>query len=293
MVYIYFTFLDLLREYHYIALDSAPVSTSTTLAGAAGVAAERFLDFLLLLERRFGVLERREAERLAERVRREVERRFDFLERREERRFGVRERRAERLEVDFDRETDRRRLPLRFFGALGVTARLAARRRRVVARRSAARRLELFGVRDLRELFFFFGVRERVELREEALEEDFLGALGDLARRTERRFDADRDVETEREEERRLVPFGALALRRAALRRLSDVRGRRFGAFGVLARRADRRREDFRELDLFTFFAFFPSLSSSFRALFFLSLIPISLFLLATIIVLYSFFSLM
>merc|ERR1719193_641380 len=231
---------------YYIALDSASVSTSTTLAGAAGVAA-RFFEAFLLLDRRLGVLERR-ADREA---RREVER-LDFLER-------------GRLEAE--REEDRR---------------------------LAARRFELFGVRDLRELLFFEDGRrevERVELRrDEALEDDFLGAFGVLARRAERRF-ADFDVEAERTDVRRLEPLGALALRRTALRRLSDVRERLFGALGVLARRADRLREDFRKDERFAFFAFFPS-SSSFRARFFLGLIPISLFLFATIMLLYSAFSL-
>jgi len=235
---------------YYIALDSASVSTSTTLAGAAGVAA-RFFEALLLLDRRLGVLERR-ADREA---RREVER-LDFLER-------------GRLEAE--REEDRREED----------------------RRLAARRFELFGVRDLRELLFFEDGRrevERVELRrDEALEDDFLGAFGVLARRTERRF-ADFDVEAERTDVRRLEPLGALALRRTALRRLSDVRERLFGALGVLARRAERLREDFREDERFAFFAFFPS-SSSFRARFFLGLIPISLFLFATIMLLYSAFS--
>merc|ERR1719193_1509033 len=171
---------------YYIALDSASVSTSTTLAGAAGVAA-RFFEAFLLLDRRLGVLERR-ADREA---RREVER-LDFLER-------------GRLEAE--REEDRREED----------------------RRLAARRFELFGVRDLRELLFFEDGRrevERVELRrDEALEDDFLGAFGVLARRTERRF-ADFDVEAERTDVRRLEPLGALALRRTALRRLSDVRER-------------------------------------------------------------------
>jgi len=224
------------------------VSTSTTLAGAAGVAA-RFLEALLLPDRRLGVLDRR-AER---EERREVER-LDFLER-------------GRLEADREERLDE-------------------------DRRLAARRLELFGVRDLRELLFFDEGRrevERVELRrDEALDDDILGAFGVLARRAERRLEADLDVETEREDERRLTPLGALALRRAALRRLfSEVRGRLFGALGVLARRAERRREDFREDERFAFFAFFPS-SSSFRARFFLGLIPISLFLFAIIMVLYS-----
>jgi len=225
------------------------VSTSTTLAGAAGVAA-RFLEALLLLVRRLGVLERRTERE----ERREVDR-LDFFER----------------------------------------ERLAAEReeRRDADRRLAARRLELFGVRDLRELRFFEDRREveRVELRrDEALEDFLLGAFGVLARRTERRLDADFDVEAEREDARRLVPLGALALRRAALRCLWEVRGRLFGALGVLARRAERRREDFREDERFAFFAFFLS-SSSFRARFFLSLIPISLFLFAIIKVLYSSFS--
>jgi len=258
-----------------------------------------FFALFLLLERLLGVLERREAGRLVERERRKVElerrrkveRRLDSLERREAERcwrFGVLERRAERLEADLDREVDRRRLTLRFFGALGVLARLAALRRRVVVRRSADRRREPSGVRDLRELLFLFGVRERMELRDEALEDDFLGAFGDLARRAVRRLDVDRDVEAEREE-RRFVPLGALALRQAALRRLSEVRVRLFCALGVLDRRTERRREALRELDLFAFFAVF-SASSSFRARFFLCLIPISLFLFATILVLYSFF---
>jgi len=282
-------------------LDSAPVSTSTKLAGAAGVAA-RFLDALLLLpERRLGVLERR-----AERVRREEERFLDFLEgRREaERRFGVRERaerveadfgvreRAERLEADLDREVDRRRLPLRFFGDFGVLARLAARRRRAVPRRSAARRLEAFGVRDRRALLFLEDLRE-VDLdgrRDGVLEADFFGPFGVLARR---RLEAERDLEAEREEGRRSAALGALA-RRAALRRFFEVRGRLLGLFGVLARLAERRedlREDFREAVRLAFFTFFSS-SSSFRARFFLGLIPISLFLFAIISVLYSSFSL-
>jgi len=262
------------------------VSTSTTLAGAAGVA-DRFLDALLLLllpERRLGVLERREVERRTERVRREVERFFDFFleERREaDRLFDERER-VERREADLDREVDRRRLPVRFFGAFGVLARLAARRRRVVARRSAARRLEPLGIRDLRALLLFEeDLREvdREERRDEALEADFFGLFGVLARRAER-FLAERDVEAEREEERRLLPF--------------EVRVRLFGLFGVLARLAERR-EDFRDVERredfrLAFFAAFSS-SSSFRARFFLCLIPISLCLFDIMEALYSSFS--
>jgi len=198
-----------------------------------------------LPDRRLGVLERR----VEREERREVER-LDFLER-------------ERLEAEREE-------------------------RREVDRSLAARRLEPFGVRDLRELLIFDEERlvvDRVELRrDEALEDDFLGAFGVLERRAERRLE-DFDVV------RRLVPLGALALRRAALRRLSEVWGRLLGALGVLARRAERRREDFREDERFAFFAFFPS-SSWFQARFFLGLIPISMFLIATMQVLYSSFSL-
>jgi len=108
-----------------------------------------------------------------------------------------------------------------------------------------------FGVRErlLRELDFEER-REREDLRVEALDfERRLGDFGVLARLLlffDDFLDADLEVDAE---EARLEPLGARARRVARRAPLREVLLRRlpFGALGVLARRDDRRLEDFRE----------------------------------------------
>jgi len=227
-------------------LISVAVSTSTTDAGAAGVA-EQLSDVCLLLERRevrelerrrLGVLERLFFEEDLLLLRLALLEAFDVLERLLLRRLfrfellGVRARRLLLVERRRDREVEalveaeRDRLRL---GAFGVLARRAERRRFELERRdveareeerrldpSAARRLfELFGVRARRLLLF---ERRRDREVEALIEEERdllrLGAFGVLARRAERRrLEPERDVDAEREDDRRLDPFGVRALR--------------------------------------------------------------------------------
>jgi len=153
-------------------LISVAVSTSTTDAGAAGVA-EQLSDVCLLLERR----EVRELER---------------------RRLGV----LERLFF----EEDLLLLRLALLEAFDVLERLLLRR---------LFRFELLGVRARRLLLVERRRDREVEALVEAERDRLrLGAFGVLARRAERdrRLELERrDVETDREDERRLDPFGDLA----------------------------------------------------------------------------------
>jgi len=165
-------------------LISVAVSTSTTDAGAAGVAA-RFFDVLFLLERREV---------------RELERRLGFLARGllfieedlfDERRLGV----LERLCFEEDLFRLLRRLAL--LEALGVLERRLLR----FAEDLLLRRLPRFGALSARRFFELLGVRARRLLL----------------------FERRRDREVER----------LIVAERDRLR---------LGAFGVRARRAERRR---------------------------------------------------
>jgi len=238
-------------------LISVAVSTSTKDAGAAGVAA-RFFDVLFPLERREV---------------RELERRLGFLARGllftedlfDERRLGV----LERLRFEEDLFRLLRRLAL--LEALGVLERrllrlaedLLLRRLPRLGALRARRFFELLGVRARRLLLFERRRDREVEGLIEAERDRLrLGAFGVLARRAERRrLEPERDMEADREDERRLDPLAArrffeplgVRVRRLLLferRRDRDLealieaeRDRlRLGAFGVLARRAERRR---------------------------------------------------
>jgi len=237
------------------------------------------------------LLERREADLVVDRL-------FDA--------FGARALRARRRRrLDFfpvllsSPEVAAERLDLRL-GALGVEARLAdfllLDRRRDVDR-EAERLFEALGALALRARRFrrdFFP-----ELASESDAADFdlrLGALGVEARRDDLLLER---READLVEERRLEALGALALRRRVTARRPAERLRRLlrlGPFGVRALLAERlelrrlaergllaRREDFRLADRFAFFAFTGV--SSLRARF---LIPMSLFLLASISALYA-----
>jgi len=267
------------RAFFPEAPDSSPEETAERdlRLGALGVDARR-VD--LRLERREV---EREAERLFEafgaRALRARRRRRDFFgaldsspEDTADRALrlgalGVEARRAdlllERREVDL--EVDRR------FDALGARARRAARRRR--------------------EDFLLVLVSSPEDAADRFLDLR-LGALGVRARRTERRREVDFDFDFA------FDAFGARALRlRVTALRPAERRRLRLGALGVRALRADRlellrledlgvlaRRADFfllLERLAFLVFAGVPSL----RALF---LIPISLFLFASISALYS-----
>jgi len=210
-------------------LISVAVSTSTTDAGAAGVAA-RIFDCLLLLEcpdfreleRRLGVLDLLADRRLGvlERLCFEEDflrllRRLVLLEA-----LGVLERRLRLLAEDLRRlllRLLRRLLPR--LGAFGVRDRRTTRLLLAFARGSAARRFfELLGVRA-RRLLLFDRRRDRevealVEAERDRLRRRRPGAFGVLARRAERRpLELERrDLETDREDERRLDPFGVRAL---------------------------------------------------------------------------------
>jgi len=232
-------------------LISVAVSISTTDAGAAGVEA-RFLDFLLLLEcrevreleRRLGVLDLVEERRLGvlERLCFEEDflrllRRLVLLEA-----LGVLERRLRRFAEDL-RRLLRRLLPR--LGAFGVRDRRTTRLLLAFARGWAARRfLELLGVRARRLLLL---ERRRDREMEALAERDLLrrrrpGAFGVLARRADRRpLELERrDVEADREDERRLDAFGDLARRLRFLASL--VERRRLRRFGVRALREELRR---------------------------------------------------
>jgi len=213
---------------------------------------ERRLGVLERLLEAFGVLERRLL-RFAEDL---LLRRLPRLGALSARRFfellGVRarrlllfERRRER-EVERLIEAERDRLRL---GAFGVLARRAERRRFELERRdveareeerrldpSAARRLfELFGVRARRLLLFERRRDREVEALIEAERDRLrLGAFGVFARRAKRRrLELERrDVEAEREDERRLDPFGDLARRlRFGVRALREELRRAFLRF--------------------------------------------------------------
>jgi len=208
-------------------LISVAVSTSTTDAGAAGVAAWTF-DFLFLLEcrdfreleRRLGVLDLLEERRLG--VLDWLFFKLDFL--RLLRRLallealGVFERRLRRFAEDLRRLL--RRLPrllLPRLGAFGVRDRRTTRLFLAFARGPAARRFfELLGARARRLLLFDRRRDREVEALVEADRDRLrLDAFGVLARRAERRrLELERrDVEADREDERRLDPFGVRALR--------------------------------------------------------------------------------
>jgi len=123
-----------------------------------------------------------------------------------------------------------RRLPR--LGAFGVRDRRARLCLFLVLERgSTARRFELLGVRARRLLLFERRRDREVEALAEAERDRLrLGAFGVLARRAERRrLELDRrDAEADREDERRLDPFGEVA--------------RRLRFFGVRALREELRR---------------------------------------------------
>jgi len=136
---------------------------------------------------------------------------------------------------------------------------------------SARRFFELLGVRA-RRLLLFERRREReveglIEAERDRLR---LDAFGVLARRAERRrLEPERDMEADREDERRLDPLAArrffepLGVRARRLLLFERRRDRevealieaerdrlRLGAFGVLARRAERRRLELERRDV-------------------------------------------